>query len=322
MNLRFILEKTLQEPAHITEPRLFTGSAQGVRVSTDIGGIMQTRKGLGKGLDSLLPPPTVIKIAGSSINTLPIDRIAPNRLQPRTVFDEEKIRELASSISTDGILQPLVVSPLKDGRYELIAGERRLRASKLVGLAEVPVVIKNVDQSTVLALSLIENIQREDLNPIEESMAYNELMKNFGMTQDEVAKRVGKSRVAVANSLRLLKLPQKIKDDVSSGRYSAGHARAMLATDSIHEQLKLREWIIKTTPSVRMVEEKISNTKTRTFKAKDPLSAQTVSILKKMSESIGTKVKIKANRKGGGKLIIDYYSWQDLDRIYHKLTNG
>jgi ParB family chromosome partitioning protein len=257
------------------------------------------------------------------LQTVSIDLITSNRLQPRTVFDDEKIRELADSIREDGIIQPLIVTPLSDGRYELIAGERRLRASRIAGLTEVPVVIKSVDQTDLLALSLIENIQREDLNPLEEARAYAELLEQFHLTQDEVAKRVGKSRVAVANSLRLLKLPTVVQDDVASGRYSAGHARALLAAEGIHEQLKLREWIVKTTPTVRNVEHKVAGLKGN---HKQPLAktinlpAQLSSIMERLRESLGTKVSVSLNRKGGGKLIIDYYSWQDLDRLYRKMA--
>ncbi len=288
---------------------------------------MQQKRGLGRGLESLIPPPAVAlpETKPKGLQTIPVDNIIPNRLQPRTTFDDEKIRELADSIKEDGIIQPLIVTPLPDGRYELIAGERRLRASRIAGLTEVPVVIKNVDQAGVLALSIIENIQREDLNPLEESRAFQELIDQFGLTQDSVAKRVGRSRVAVANSLRLLRLPRVVQDDVASGKYSAGHARAILAVDSIHEQLKLREWIVRTTPTVRHVERKVGglrNVPAKTKTADTALPAQTSQIAQKMRESLGTKVSITQDKKGGGKISIDYYSWQDLDRLFRQITNG
>jgi len=187
----------------------------------------------------------------------------------------------------------------------------------------VPVVIKSVDQTDLLSLSLIENIQREDLNPLEEARAYAELLEQFHLTQEEVAKRVGKSRVAVANTLRLLKLPTVVQDDVASGRYSAGHARALLGAEGIHEQLKLREWIVKTTPTVRNVEHRVGNIKSNQKQSPAKtinLPAQLSSIMERLCESLGTKVFVSQNRKGGGKLIIDYYSWQDLDRLYRKMT--
>lgn len=286
---------------------------------------MQTRKGLGRGFDSLLPPPTINNEKTSSgTHTVPTDSIVPNRLQPRTIFDDEKIRELADSIKEEGILQPLLVSPLPDGRYELIAGERRLRASRIAGITEVPVIIKKADETGMLALSLVENIQREDLNAIEESIAFQELIEKFGLTQEEIAKRVGKSRAAVANSLRLLKLPQVVKDDIACGKYSPGHARALLTAEGIHEQLKLREWIVKNTPTVRDVERKVGtgNEDSSKIKNKKEPSPQISSIVNRIREKLGTKVKITENRKGGGKLLIDYYSWQDLDRLYLLLTGG
>ncbi|MFH1874593.1 MAG: ParB/RepB/Spo0J family partition protein [Pseudomonadota bacterium] len=290
---------------------------------------MLNKRGLGRGFESLLPPaqtaPNNASENTNPLQTVPIENIVPNRLQPRTIFDDDKIRELANSIKEDGILQPLIVSPPTNGRYELIAGERRLRASRLAGLAEVPVVIKDVDQTTTLVLSLIENIQRQDLNPIEEAVSYNELIENFNLTQDEVAKRIGKSRVAVANTLRLLNLPQTIKDDVSAGRYSPGHARALLAANGVQEQLKLREWIIKHTPTVRNVEERINIAKQTSNTAQNKtnsVSPQINTVLEKMRQTLGTKVKISTNRKGGGKITIDYYSWQELDNIYRRVTGG
>lgn len=286
---------------------------------------MQQKRGLGRGLESLIPPPVALPdTKPKGLQTISIDNIVSNRLQPRTTFDDEKIRELVDSIKEAGIIQPLIVTPLPDGRFELIAGERRLRASRIAGLAEVPVVIKNVDQSGILALSIIENIQREDLNPLEESRAYQELIDQFGLTQDNVAKRIGKSRVSVANSLRLLRLPRVVQDDVASGKYSAGHARAILAVDSIHEQLKLREWIVRTTPTVRHVERKVGSLKNVTVKTKPKgaeLPAQLSTIVQRMRESLGTKVSILQNKKGGGKIAIDYYSWQDLDRLYRQITS-
>jgi len=286
---------------------------------------MQQKRGLGRGLESLIPPPIAMpeKIS-RGLQTVPIDQIVPNRLQPRTIFDDEKIRELADSIKEDGIIQPLIVCTLPDGRFELIAGERRLRASRIAGLTEVPIIIKNVDQAGMLAISLIENIQREDLNPLEESRAYQELIDQFGLTQDNVAKRIGKSRVAVTNSLRLLRLPRVVQEDVAQGKYSAGHARAILAVESIHEQLKLREWIVRTTPTVRHIEKKVQGFKNGTTKTKTnsaELPAQVSTIAQRMKETLGTKVAIQQEKNGGGKIVIDYYSWQDLDRLYRQITS-
>lgn len=285
---------------------------------------MQLKRGLGRGLESLIPPPMAQPVAANEqgYHNVPIDSIVPNRLQPRTVFDEEKIRELSDSIREQGVIQPLIVSPKGNGRYELIAGERRLRASRLAGLEQVPVVIKEVDDESLLELSIIENIQREDLNAIEEARAYQELIQQFGCTQDDVAKKVGKSRTAVTNSLRLLTLPHIIQEDISSGRYSAGHARALLAIESLHDRLKFRERLIRETPTVRDVEKMVQSfvsggRKTRTKAA--GLPAQLVELSDKMKVAVGSKVSIEP-KGNGGRVVIEYYSSQDLDRIYKKIV--
>lgn len=284
---------------------------------------MQLKRGLGRGLESLIPPP----IAGAATDdqgfrSVPIDSIVPNRLQPRSVFDEENIRELAESIREQGVIQPLVVSPLGGGRYQLVAGERRLRASRLAGLEDVPVAIKQVDDEGLLALSLVENIQREDLNPIEESRAYRELLDQFGYTQDDVAKKLGKSRVAVANSLRLLNLPRVIQEDVVSGRYSAGHARAILGVQGLHDQLKFRERILREMPTVRDIEKMVQSyagNGKRRGRRRAALPPQMIDLMDAMKTALGTKVQI-VPKGNGGKLIIDYYSAQDLDRIFRRIT--
>lgn len=303
---------------------------------------MQLKRGLGRGLEALIPPPitTPAMIAGipapdsaiqpqalgASLNTgarkIPINSIVPNRLQPRTVFDEEKIRELSDSIREQGVIQPLICSPMKDGRFELIAGERRLRACRMAGLEEVPVVIKEVDDEGLLAVSIIENIQREDLNPMEEARAYQELITQFAYTQEDVAKKVGKSRAAVANSLRLLNLPKVVQDDVASGRYSAGHARAILSVEGLHEQLKLREKILRETPTVRDVEKMVQSYLSgarKSPRAKSETSSQINEIIEKMKGALGTKVELQ-QKGAGGRLIVEYYSSQDLDRIYRCIT--
>ena len=287
---------------------------------------MQSKRGLGRGLDSLIPPPVhaAEKIEPTrGYHLLEIDSIVPNRQQPRTVFDEEKIRELADSIKEQGIIQPLTVAPLGENRYELIAGERRLRASRMVGLEKVPAVIKEVDDEGMLALSLVENIQREDLNPIEEARAFQELIAQFGHTQEDVAKKVGKSRVAVANSVRLLKLPQVVQEDVANCRYSAGHARAILSVDGIHAQLKLRERILREMPTVRDVEKMVQSYVSGGMKRsrrKKALSPQMNDVAERLKQVLGTKVQITP-AGNGGKITIDYYSIEDLNRIYGTIIN-
>lgn len=286
---------------------------------------MQQKRGLGRGMESLIPPSIIDAATQTSNNNgyrnTPIDSIVPNRLQPRTIFDEEKIRELSDSIKEQGIIQPLVVSPMNDGRYELIAGERRLRACRLAGLNEVPVVIKKVDDEGLLALAILENIQREDLNPLEEARAYQELICQFDYTQEEVAKKVGKSRAAIANGIRLLSLPRVIQDDVASGRYSSGHARAILSIEGLQDQLKVREKIIREMPTVRdvekMVQSYISDGK-RSNRKKIILSTQFTELVETMKSRLGTKVQLVPSGNGG-KIIIEYYSAQDLDRIYRQI---
>jgi ParB family transcriptional regulator, chromosome partitioning protein len=284
------------------------------------------KRGLGRGIDALLPPllPETSANDGAGYRFVSIDSIVPNRQQPRTIFDEEKLRELADSIREQGILQPLAVSKLSDGRYELIAGERRLRASRIAGLAEVPVVIKDVNSERMLALSIIENIQREDLNPIEEANAYVELMNQFGYTQDDVAKKVGRSRVSVANGVRLLKLPRAIQDDVAAGRYTAGHARAILSIEGIHEQLKAREMIIREMPTVRDVEKMVQafgSSGKKSARRKPALTPQMNELCERMKQSLGTKVSL-APSGIGGKITIEYYSPQELDKIFNRLIGA
>ncbi|MFH1830666.1 MAG: ParB/RepB/Spo0J family partition protein [Pseudomonadota bacterium] len=286
---------------------------------------MQIKRGLGKGIEALIPPNlinTEITEEPNGFHLISTDSIIPNRQQPRTVFDEEKIRELADSIREQGIIQPLIVSSISDDKYELIAGERRLRAARMLGLVMVPAVIKQVDEEGMLALSIIENIQREDLNPIEEARAYQELINQFGYTQEDVAKKVGKSRVAVTNGIRLLNLPQVVQEDVASGRYSAGHARALLTVDGIHAQLKLRERILRDVPTVRDVEKIVQSyvsggiKRSRTRKT---LSPQMNELSDNLKLALETKVQIMP-RGNGGKIVIEYYSQEDLDRVYGKIV--
>lgn len=288
----------------------------------------QLKKGLGRGIDSLIPPVSIASGSNeqeSPYRLVPIEKLVPNRQQPRTIFDEEKIRELADSIKQEGVLQPLIVSPLTDGRYELIAGERRLRAARLAGLEDVPVVIKSVDQENSLALSIVENIQREDLNAIEEARAYQELVERFHFSQEDIAARMGKSRAAVANSLRLLKLPRVIQEDIASGRYTAGHARALLALPNVHEQLKFRELLIKKLVSVRDVEQMVNargDIRRKRAHGEGNGDGPHATLVEKLRQALGTKVAVKAGRNGAGTLVIEYYSGQDLDRLYRRILGA
>lgn len=283
--------------------------------------------GEGKGLEAFFSAPLAeASTKTTPLQTIPIEKIAVNRQQPRTEFEDAPLQDLANSIRKEGVLQPLIVSPLPDGRYELIAGERRLRASRLAGLTEVPVVIRSVEQDKMLELALVENIQREDLNPIEEARGYQSLIERFQVTQADVAERVGKSREHVANITRLLKLPKLIQEDVVTGRMSVGHARALLALPTAQDQLNFRERILKETLTVRDVEEMMqqrTGTARKKFSNlnKKNLSPQMKLLLDNMQGKLGTKVRIQtAATEGRGQIIIEYFSLQDLDRIYRKIT--
>lgn len=285
---------------------------------------MQQKRGLGRGIESLIPPPVAEETTSKegTYRTVPIDSVHPNRLQPRTVFDEEKLKELADSIREQGVIHPLAVTQTSEGRFELITGERRLRASKIAGLEEVPVIVRKADDEGLLALSIVENIQREDLNPIEEARAFQELMEQFNHSQEDIAKKLGRSRTAVTNTLRLLQLPRVVQEDVACGRYSAGHARTILAVDGLHEQLKLRERIIREMPTVRDVEKMVQKAKSgakRGGRRRAKLGPQATELLENMKQALGTKVSIQP-KGNGGKLIIEYYSARDLDRIYKRIT--
>ena len=289
------------------------------------------RGGLGKGLDSLIPDTgktaekvkVVEKVVEKPIEIkLKINQVEPNREQPRKVFDEESLQELAESIKQFGVLQPLIVQKRKD-YYEIIAGERRWRASKLAGLKEVPVIIKEFSEQEILEISLIENIQRENLNPIEEAMAYKKLLEEFHLKQDEVAERVSKSRTAVTNSMRLLKLDEQVQQMVISDMISTGHARALLAIEDKEQQLMLAQKIFDEKLSVRETEKLIKMLKAPKKEEKDPASDHKSFIYtdleEKLKNVIGTKVSINPKKNGKGKIEIEYYSEEELERIFDLL---
>jgi ParB family chromosome partitioning protein len=248
-----------------------------------------------------------------------LDEIRPNPLQPRRSFDQEKIEELAGSIRENGILQPLIVKKARDG-FELIAGERRWRAAQKAGLAKVPIIIKEVGDKSRLELSLIENIQREDLNVIEEADAYQKLIDEFGYTQDALGQRVGKSRTSITNALRLLKLNRKIKDDLMHNKINMGHARAYLGLDSSAQQMEAHAIVVKKQLSVRQTERLVKRMKSG---APAPQSATAGSehefMLHELRKALGTKVSIRQTGKRG-KLIIEFYSPGELERIFELLT--
>lgn len=275
--------------------------------------------GLGKGLNAIFIENDSEDNSGSV--TLKISEIEPNRSQPRKEFDEKALSELAESISKHGLLQPLLVRPLPLGGYQIIAGERRYRACRMAGITEVPVIIRELGDTETMEIALIENLQREDLTPIEEALGYQVLIDEHGFSQEEVAQSVGKSRPAIANSLRLLKLPQSILDLVSDGKISAGHARALLTLDDEKLMQELADEIIKKDLSVRQVE-KICKQKPKPEKEavpeKKPSFYSMVELA--LNESLGRKIKVSKNKgKQGGILQIEFYSDEELTELSNKL---
>ena len=247
------------------------------------------------------------------------DEVVPNPYQPRTNFDQIKLQELADSIAEHGIIQPLVVSYGKNRGYELIAGERRLEAAKLAGLEKVPVVTKNATEQNKAEWALIENIQRHNLNPIEEANAYQKIKDKFSLTQDEIAKKVGRSRSAVANILRLLKLPQEIQDALVAGKITEGHARTILAINNIKKQMDLFRLILRDKLNVRQVENTTKGIKlNKNFKLKTEVDPDLLNLENQIADNLKTKVKIRGI-KNNGKILIDYYSEEELGEIVKKI---
>ncbi len=286
-----------------------------------------SRKGLGKGLDSLIPSIDVEELSIKSVKkdneekdgvvTIKINSIEPNRNQPRKAFDEDALGELSDSIKQFGIIQPLVVQKRKD-YYEIIAGERRWRAARLAGLKEVPVVIKDYSDQEIVEIALIENIQREDLNPIEEAQAYKRLLTEFNLKQDQLAERVSKSRTAVTNSMRLLKLSDEVQQMVIEELISSGHARALLAIEDDELQLQLATRIMDEKLSVRETEKLIKSiTNLKPKKEKPQIENEFIyeDIENKIKEIVGTKVKVNHKPSGKGKIEIEYYSNKELERL-------
>ena len=296
------------------------------------------RNGLGKGLDSLIPDRSdkmskktsnaegkteVVnakdeKVGQSGEVLVKINQVEPNRDQPRKEFDEDALLELADSIKQFGILQPLLVQKKKD-YYEIIAGERRWRAAKLAGIKEVPVEIKTYTDQEILEISLIENIQRENLNPIEEAMAYKRLLEEFKLKQDEVAERVSKSRTAVTNSMRLLKLSKRVQQMIVDDMITTGHARALLAIDDEEQQYTIANKIFDEKLSVRETEKLVKTLKNPKKEQKVEKVEHTFiydNLEEKMKDIIGTKVNVSPKSNGKGKIEIEYYSEEELERIF------
>ena len=290
---------------------------------------MAPKRGLGKGLDSLIPNSVDTKEVVQNTETaekpdrfVDINKLEPNREQPRKNFDQEALAELADSIKKFGLIQPILVQD-RDSYYEIVAGERRWRASKLAGLKEVPVIIRKFTEQEIVEISLSENSQREDLNPIEEALAYKRLHTEFNLKQDEVADRVSKSRAAVANSMRLLKLAENVQQMVIDGEISTGHARALLAIEDENEQYRIALKVYNEKMSVRDVEKLIKNLgkPKKDNNGDSKINESVLLAYQKLEEelkvALGTKVSIvaKDTEKGNGKLEIEFYSVDDLERI-------
>lgn len=296
-----------------------------------------SRKGLGKGIDSLIPAGNKSNTTNKSTATskskedednngillLDINKVEPNKDQPRKQFNPDKLHELAESIKQHGIVEPLIVVK-KDKYYEIVAGERRWRAAKSAGLKEVPVVVKEYTKQQVMEIALIENIQREDLNPIEEALAYEQLIKEYKLKQDDVAERVSKSRTAITNSLRLLKLDERVQNMLVDECISSGHARALLAIEDGEEQYEIAMQIFDNKLSVRETEKLVKKLKGQTTpkKEKAPLLNQDEysSLEEKLKVCVGTKVTINRKDNTKGRIEIEYYSEDELDRIIRIIT--
>lgn len=288
-------------------------------------------RGLGKGLDVLIKPSTKNETepqAGESVNQktekkedgilVKLTMVEPNRKQPRKDFNEDSLQELADSIRQVGLIQPILVQDRKD-HYEIVAGERRWRAAKIAGLKEIPVIIRNYTEQEIMEISLIENIQREDLNPIEEAQAYKRLLTEFNLKQDEVAERVSKSRTAVTNSIRLLKLDDRVQQMVIEDMLSTGHARALLSVENPEEQYGLAQKIFDERLNVRDVEKLVKNLHKPQKEKKETGSSTMQAIYQdiedKLKQKLSTKVVITSKGEGSGKIEIEFYNHEDLDRL-------
>ncbi len=274
------------------------------------------RQALGRGLEALIPP----EKPGPRVVEIPLTEIHPSPLQPRRRFDDNKLEELAASIRGHGVLSPVIVRQSQDG-YELIAGERRVRAAERAGLERISAVVRDASNAEMLEVALIENLQREDLNPVEEAEVYRRLVEEFGLTQEEVATRVGRDRASVTNTLRLLKLPTRIQEDLIEGTLSAGHGRALLGLEGRVHQLKARESIIRRSLSVRATELLVKRLKAGPVERHQKLTQhgpELASLEEQLRRALATKVRIvRSGRRG--RIEVEFYSDEDLDRLIQKI---
>jgi ParB family chromosome partitioning protein len=281
---------------------------------------MSKKTGLGRGLSALIPESS----PENGLRTVPISHISPNPHQPRTQMDEVKLAELADSIREHGLIQPLIVHDAGDGQYTLIAGERRWRAAQKAGLTELPVVVKEASPQSMLELAIIENVQRADLNPLEEALAYRQLMDEFGLTQVEVSKRVGKARSTIGNTVRLLDLPPEVQQAVNQGQLTEGHARPLLSLPTPEMQRELMGLVIKQGLNVRQTEELVRKRLVTEKPNPRPQKRQTPelrSLEEQFRQSLGTKVDLEKNPKGQGKIVIHFYSDEELQAIFDTIVH-
>lgn len=280
---------------------------------------MAIKRGLGRGLDALYDNTEAAEAEQKDLIELRISMIEPNHDQPRKDFDEDALITLSNSIAEHGIIQPIIVSPSENGFYKIIAGERRWRAAKMAGLREIPAIVRTYEKQKAAEVAMLENLQREDLNPIEEAEGYKNLMENFGLTQESLSRSLGKSRSAIANSVRILSLPQNIIDMVRNGLISEGHARTLLSIEDDAEKQRLAEEIINGKLSVRDTEKIAGEKKTaKKIAEKKEISLEIKEMEKRLSDNFGSKVKIITGRKKG-KIEIEYYGNDDFTRIMEKL---
>ena len=277
---------------------------------------MVNKHGLGRGLGALLAAPQ--STAGKYLQELPVDAISPNPQQPRKDFNIKTLSDLSESVKRSGVLQPVIVRKVGLG-YELVVGERRWRAAKIAGLEKIPAVVRDVSDKESIEIALVENLLREDLNPIEEAEAYRKLLTDFGWTQEELSQHVGKDRSSVANYLRLLKLPEVIQTDLRSSRLTMGHARALLALSSLQDQLKLREEILTHSWSVRATEEGVQRKRSQTPRSAVRRSPELMGLEEALRDALATRVRIVGNERRG-RIEIIYSSREELERLAEMIT--
>ncbi len=278
------------------------------------------KQALGKGLGALIPDLSLLddkEKKALGIIEIDLDKIVPNEYQPRKIFSDDKLQELAASIKEQGVIQPIIVHRAVSG-FQLIAGERRWRASRLAGLKTIPALVKEATKREFLEMALIENIQREDLNPLEAAEAYKRLLDEFKLTQEDLAKRVGKERSTVTNFLRLLGLPKEVKHDLATGAISMGHAKALLSLERVRDQLQVATLIVRKSLSVRESEALASRLKSPPKEKRTGQNQELKAVEEKLRKSLGTKVSITSKSKGG-RIVIEYYSPAEFDRILERI---